>query len=189
MGPLSKGGGAAVASAAKPFGGPAGAPGTVAPPATRFSTLLEGKDAPSALHPAARHAARLAPPSAGARGPGEPALSGSTSVGAGTAPTAAPPAGAPPVATLEDLMPGLVRRVAWSGDSRRGALRLVIGSGGLAGASLLVQATAGRVDVTLGTEPGTSLTRDELEAWRDRIAARLEARGFDVGVVEVGEVR
>ena len=86
-------------------------------------------------------------------------------------------------------MPGLVRRVAWSGDSRRGALRLVIGSGGLAGASLLVQATAGRVDVTLGTEPGTSLTRDELEAWRDRIAARLEARGFDVGVVEVGEVR
>jgi hypothetical protein len=66
---------------------------------------------------------------------------------------------------------------------------MVIGSGGLAGASILVQATGARVDVTLGAESGTSLTRDELEAWRDRIAARLEARGFEVGAVEVGETR
>jgi hypothetical protein len=28
-------------------------------------------------------------------------------------------------------------------------------------------------------------SRDELEAWRGRIAARLAARGIDVGVVEV----
>jgi hypothetical protein len=82
-------------------------------------------------------------------------------------------------------MPGLVRRIAWSGDGRRGALRLEVGSGALAGASVLVQSRGGRVDVTLGSAPGASHTRDELEAWRDRIAARLEARGIDVGAVDV----
>jgi hypothetical protein len=82
-------------------------------------------------------------------------------------------------------MPGLVRRIAWSGDGRRGSLRLEVGSGALAGASVLVQSTGGRVDVTLGSAPGSSHTRDDLEAWRDRIAARLEARGIDVGAVDV----
>jgi hypothetical protein len=141
--------------------------------------------APTALDAAARHAAQLAPPQAG--GPGnEPA----PAMAAGAPPAAGGP-GAPSgvpasaAAVLEDLMAGMVRKVAWSGDGRRGALRLELGSGALAGATVLVQATGGRVDVTLGSAPGSAHSRDELEAWRGRIAARLAARGIDVGAVEV----
>jgi|CZKU01.1.fsa_nt_gi hypothetical protein len=88
-------------------------------------------------------------------------------------------------------MPGLVRKVAWSGDGRRAAMRLELGSGALAGATIVVQATGSRVDVTVVTLAGTSgsseppQARAELEAWRDRIAARLEARGIDVGAIDV----
>jgi hypothetical protein len=141
--------------------------------------------APTALDAAARHAAQLAPPQAGAPGVEPP-----PAMAAGAPPAAGGPGApfgvpAPAAAILEDLLAGMVRKVAWSGDGRRGALRLELGSGALAGATVLVQAAGGRVDVTLGSAPGSAHSRDELEAWRGRIAARLAARGIDVGAVEV----
>jgi hypothetical protein len=141
--------------------------------------------APTALDAAARHAAQLAPPQAGAPGfelppamaAGAPPAAGGAGASAGVP--------APAAAVLEVLMAGMVRKVAWSGDGRRGALRLELASGALAGATVLVQAVGGRVDVTLGSSPGSAHSRDELEAWRGRIAARLAARGIEVGAVEV----
>ena len=68
-------------------------------------------------------------------------------------------------------LPALVRRVAWSGDRRKGTIRLELGAGALAGATLLVEAEEGRVRVHLSAPPGVDLT-----AWRARIGARLAAR-------------
>jgi hypothetical protein len=132
-----------------------------------------------------RHAAQLAPP------PMHPApiletATVASALASQTSTAGAPPAGFVP-SSLGDLMPGLVRKVAWSGDARRGALRLELGSGALAGASVVVQSEGGRVDVTLVAPSGAAgPSRGDLEAWRDRIAARLEARGIDVGSVELG---
>jgi hypothetical protein len=78
-------------------------------------------------------------------------------------------------ATLEDLMPALVRRVAWSGNAQSGAVVLELGAGALAGARVLVQADGGRVRVELSGPPGLDLTE-----WRERIGARLAARGLSV---------
>ena len=119
-----------------------------------------------ALDPSARHAAHLAPP---------------------VVPGALPSAEATPAqvearvrSSLEDLLPALVRRVAWSGDGRRGAVRLELGAGELAGATLLVQVDEGRVRVRLSAPSGV-----DVGAWRGRIADRLEARGLAVDSVEV----
>ena len=84
------------------------------------------------------------------------------------------------MASLEELLPELVRKIAWSGDAHRGAVRLEVGAGALAGATLLVQAEGGRVHVTLHA-PGDA----NAESWRGRIEARLSARGLDVGAVEI----
>ncbi len=83
--------------------------------------------------------------------------------------------------SLEDLVPALVRKVAWSGDARRGAVRLELGAGALAGVTLIVHANDGRVQVQLSAPPGV-----DLEDWRDRIAQRLAARGLSVDDVRVG---
>jgi hypothetical protein len=82
--------------------------------------------------------------------------------------------------SLEDLLPALVRRVAWSGDGRRGTVRLELGAGELAGATLLVHVDDGRVRLQLSTPPGVSPA-----GWRERIADRLAARGLAVDAVEV----
>jgi hypothetical protein len=82
--------------------------------------------------------------------------------------------------SLENLLPALVRRVAWSSDGKRGTARLEIGSGDLAGATLLVHADAGRVSVRLDAPPGV-----DLHAWRERIVQRLAARDIPVDEVEV----
>jgi hypothetical protein len=87
-------------------------------------------------------------------------------------------------ASLEELLPALVRKIAWSGDERRGAVRIEVGAGPLAGATLLVQARAGRVEVTLSAAAADAGGIDA-EAWRDRIARRLEARGLEVDAVRV----
>jgi hypothetical protein len=83
-------------------------------------------------------------------------------------------------ASLESLMPAMVKRIAWSGDGRKGAVRLELGAGSLAGAVLVLQADAGRVRVHMTTPPGTS--NDE---WRQRIEARLKASGVDVEDIHV----
>jgi hypothetical protein len=82
--------------------------------------------------------------------------------------------------SLEDLLPILVRRVAWSTDGKRATARLEIGSGDLAGATLLVHADAGRVRVQLEVPAGA-----DARSWRERIVRRLAAREIPVDEVEV----
>jgi hypothetical protein len=118
------------------------------------------------LDPSARHAAQLAPPALpGAMTPGAPASPAQVEARVRS--------------SLEDLLPALVRRVAWSGDGRRGAVRLELGAGELAGGTLLVQVDEGRVRVKLSAPPGV-----DVGAWRGRIVDRLEARGLAVDSVE-----
>jgi hypothetical protein len=78
-------------------------------------------------------------------------------------------------ASLEEVLPALVRRIAWSGDGKRGTLRLEFGQGALAGGTLLVQAEDGRVRVELQAPPGT-----DTSAWKGRIASRLANRGVQL---------
>ncbi len=123
------------------------------------------------LDAAMRQVAHLAPPGFGFDGAAQPRLA-----------TPAPPPQEPtrgPLAptSLEELLPALVRKIAWSGDGRRGAVRIELGAGALAGATLLVLANGGRVHVTLSARAPM-----ELEPWRERIVARLAARGLEVDV-------
>jgi hypothetical protein len=82
--------------------------------------------------------------------------------------------------SLEDLLPALVRRVAWSGDGHRGTIRLELGAGALAGSTLLVHADAGRVRVKLDLAAGVNAA-----GLRERIEQRLHDRGVDAESVEV----
>jgi hypothetical protein len=91
-----------------------------------------------------------------------------------------PPEGARSAASLEDILPVFVRRVAWSSDGKRGTARLEIGAGHLAGATLLVHAEAGRVRVLLDAPPGA-----DLQSWRERILQRLASRNIPVEGIEV----
>ena len=117
------------------------------------------------LHAAARQVAQLAPPAASLPPP---------------APQARESSGLATPISVEELWPTLVRRAAWSGDARRGSVRLELGAGTLAGATVLVQSDDGRVCVQLMAPAGV-----DLDAWRARIALRLAARGLDVERVEV----
>jgi hypothetical protein len=82
--------------------------------------------------------------------------------------------------SLEDLLPALVRRIAWSGDSRRGTMRLELAAGALSGATLVVHADDGKVRVQLQAPEGV-----DPAAWRARIEGRLAAKGINVEGVEV----
>ena len=82
--------------------------------------------------------------------------------------------------SLEDLLPALVRKVAWSGDGRRGTVRLELGSGGMAGAEVIVESDEGRVRVQLRAPDGV-----DGDAWRRRVSLRLAARGLHVEDVQV----
>ncbi len=82
--------------------------------------------------------------------------------------------------SLEHLLPALVRRVAWCGDGRRGTIRLELGAGELAGATLLVHADGGRVRVHLDLPAGVDAAR-----WEERIRERLEKRRIPADAVEV----
>jgi hypothetical protein len=84
------------------------------------------------------------------------------------------------LAPVEQILAQLVRRIAWSGDAKAGSARIELGSGELAGATLLVSAAAGVVHVSLELPPGA----DE-RVWRERIGQRLSLRGIDVGSLDV----
>jgi len=116
------------------------------------------------LDPDLRHAAALAPPIFAA--PVAPM-------------TEAAPAARAHV-SLEDLVPALVKKIAWAGDGRRGSARIEIGAGELAGATLIVHADEGKVRVELSVPAGV-----DTEQWRDRLEKRLGARGLDVESVKV----
>jgi hypothetical protein len=129
------------------------------------------------LDPFARHRASLAPPDAVFDHP--VALVAPLP----ERPPAAAPTDAPALraaASLEELLPALVRRVAWSGDGRSGTVRLELGSGSLAGATLLVHVDAGRVRVRLDLPAGV-----DAAGWERRIRERLEARRIATDGVEV----
>jgi hypothetical protein len=141
-------------------GGAATAPAE--PQGSRPRTTAPGERRhPDPLDPMTRHAAQLGPPLP------EPLP--------GDAPAAR--AQAPARASLEDLLPALVRRVAWSGDAQRGTLRLELGAGALAGGTLVVEVERGRVRVNLRTPPGS-----DVAGWRRRIARRLR---LELDAVEV----
>jgi hypothetical protein len=113
------------------------------------------------LDPSARHAAQLAPP---ALGPG------------GIEPPSAASANEPLRArSLEELIPALVRRIAWAGDRHRGTVRLELGAGAYAGTTVTVHADGGRVRVEIGGSEGP-----ELDRLRTRLDARLRGHGLDV---------
>jgi len=137
------------------------------PPPEARDAHHKHSDAQTTLDPAARHAAYLGPPPALDRGGLVP--------GTGAEATATRAS-----ASLEDLLPSLVRKVGWSGDGRKGTVRMELGAGELAGATLLVHAEEGRVRVHLSAPAGTSAA-----GWRDRIAERLAARGIQVDDIEV----
>jgi len=82
--------------------------------------------------------------------------------------------------SVEELWPALVRKVAWSGDARRGSIRLELGAGALAGATVLIQSDEGRIRVQLSVPAGV-----DLDAWRARIARRLATRGMQVEDIDV----
>ncbi|MDB4942122.1 MAG: hypothetical protein JWP97_1656 [Labilithrix sp.] len=111
------------------------------------------------LDPAARHAALLAPPV--------------------TVTPAAPPATSTEAAarprTLEELLPALVKRIAWAGDKDRGTVSFELGAGAFAGTSVTVHADGGRVRVELSGVEGPDLDR-----LRARLGARLRQSGIDL---------
>jgi hypothetical protein len=79
--------------------------------------------------------------------------------------------------SMDELLPQLVRRIAWAGDRRRGSVQLELGSGAVHdGTVITVHADDGRVRVELGG-PGA-------DALRERIGERLRARGIDVESVD-----
>jgi hypothetical protein len=132
-------------------------------------------DEDDSLEPLHRHRAALAPPDM------LPAASafGAPFAFVTTTPTR-PASTARAAASLEDLLPALVRRIAWSGDRHRGTVRLELGAGELAGATLLVHAEGGRVRVHMEVPPGVDAGR-----WRERICQRLSSRGLPTDAVEV----
>lgn len=159
----------------------AGAPGTSALSLSKNATNSDSRpradmrrDVDDARDPVHRRRAALSPVEGlsvpVAIGPFSPAVS----AGGQVAPSSVPPA------SLEELIPVLVRRIAWTGDRHRGSVRLELGAGELAGATLLVHADGGRVRVHIDAPPGA----DTL-AWQHRISQRLASRGVLADSVEV----
>ena len=127
-----------------------------------------------ALDPAHRRRPAVAPP----EGCGilSPALAGSLPTS--PAAPAAPPSAV--AASLEELLPAMVRRIAWAGDRHRGSVRLELSAGELAGTTLTVHSDAGIVRVNMVTPPGV-----DTALWQRRISRRLAARGIPTESVEV----
>lgn len=118
------------------------------------------------LDPAARHVAQLGPPF-------QPPPT--------STPTMPPaPSETSTRASLESMLPDLVRKIAWAGDGKKGSMRLELGAGALAGGTLVVHADGGRVRVELNAPPGI-----DVDAWRRKLEARLEGRGLAVDEIAV----
>jgi hypothetical protein len=132
-----------------------------------------------------RHSAHLAPPTRAPEHAREhaPALASAPEHALAFAPEHAP-AEVRAATSLEELLPALVRTVAWNAEGRRGVVHLELGAGSLSGTRLVIEADAGRVRVTIAA-PASVRASVDLSGWRERIAARLAARGLDVGSVDV----
>ena len=77
--------------------------------------------------------------------------------------------------TMEELLPALVKRIAWAGDKNRGTVHLELGAGAFAGTKITVHADAGKVRVELSGQEGP-----ELDRLRARLDERLRGHGLDV---------
>jgi hypothetical protein len=86
------------------------------------------------------------------------------------------PAAAPAIAqarvSMEELLPQLVRRIAWAGDRQRGTVRLELGAGRHAGTVITVHSASGRIRLELQGEGAAELG--------PRIEERLARQGVDV---------
>ncbi len=82
-----------------------------------------------------------------------------------------------PPADLQQLLSGLVRRVAWGGDRRRGTARIELSEGALAGATLVVHTEQRSVSVELELPAGAGA-----QGLESRLRQRLEGRGFSARV-------
>jgi hypothetical protein len=123
-------------------------------------TRDDARDACESLDPSVRHVAHLAPP---------PGTLG------GAVEAASTPAEPVRARSLEELLPALVRRIAWAGDRHKGTVRLELGAGVYSGTTITVHADAGRVRVEIGGNEGPALDR-----LRTRLATRLRGQGLDV---------
>jgi hypothetical protein len=119
-----------------------------------------------ALDPAARRAAQLAPP---------PVFTDSLGVPPQMHIAAADLEASVPRArvSMEELLPQLVRRIAWAGDRRKGTVQLELGAGAHSGTVITVHADGGRVRVEIDGA-------GDLSALRSRIDARLAKSGLAV---------
>jgi hypothetical protein len=111
--------------------------------------------APDPLDPETRRCAQMAPPTfvptpAPAAAPADTEIAPRTRV------------------SMEELLPQLVKRIAWAGDKRRGSVQMELGAGPHAGTVITVHAVDGRVRVELAGDDNGALRR------------RLEEKGFDV---------
>jgi len=84
-----------------------------------------------------------------------------------------PPAALPLRDDVQNLLAGLARRAAWGGDRRKGSARIELSEGALAGATLVVHTEERTVSVELELPAGVAGG-----GWQQRIAERLEGRGF-----------
>jgi hypothetical protein len=132
--------------------------------ATVDGPMREDADDLDRLDPSARHAAHLAVPGGYSMSPSaiDPAANASAD-----APVRA--------RSLEELLPLLVRKIAWAGDRHKGTVRLELGAGAYAGAIVVVHAEGGRVRVEIGGNEGPELNR-----LRERLDTRLRGHGIDV---------
>jgi hypothetical protein len=145
----------------------------------------EGHDAPAHAPRAAREKAAHAPSGYGGDASVlDPAMRQLAQMGPSFAAAAALHGQSAPEAraraSLEDLLPQLVKRIAWTGDGKKGSVRLELGAGALAGGTVTVHADHGRVRVEVAAPAGA----DPAE-WRRRIGERLEARGLIVEHIDV----
>ena len=115
-----------------------------------------------------------------AMGPPEMSSSGVVATAPGMVGGTAPPEVVRAQASMEDLLPAMVRRVQWGGDGRKGTVRMEISAGALAGSTLLISADAGRVSVRLDVPPGV-----DAAGWKDRIQGRLAVKHIPTDEIEV----
>lgn len=110
------------------------------------------------LDPSVRAAAHLAPPMPLAPAPVE---------------TAAREVATRARVSMEELLPLVVRRIAWGGDKTKAAVHVELGAGALDGTTVTVHAEGRRVRLELGGA-------GDLDALRARLESRLRAAGIDV---------
>jgi hypothetical protein len=154
------------------------ASGRDAGPALASKSRGRGDKEDELLHATVRQAAHMGPPPGAFTASVLPIASAPPAVAVSAA--GVPSAEGRALVSLEELLPALVRRIAWSGDARRGSIRLELGAGTLSGATLFVRAEGEHVHVALHAPPGT-----DVDGWRARIARRLAARGLDAATVDV----